>query len=72
MSRVIVYHDFYGCETGCCGHTVELDNGEGKFEFDHPAHGQDPIEFAKGLVTAVYGAEHVADLDWDNCMISED
>jgi hypothetical protein len=21
---VIVYHAFYGCDTGCCGHRVEL------------------------------------------------
>lgn len=23
-TTVIVYHDSYGCETGCCGHRVEL------------------------------------------------
>ena len=39
--KVVVYHSGYGCETGCCGHTVELrdDNDNEirhKFEFDHP------------------------------------
>jgi hypothetical protein len=23
MSKLIVYHRGYGCDTGCCGHTVE-------------------------------------------------
>jgi len=26
------YHTEYGCETGCCGHRVELDDGRGTFK----------------------------------------
>lgn len=76
--RVIVYHSYYGCETGCCGHTVELDNGEEKFEFDHPVGAwkdklaETPREFAERLVRETFGEEHVKDLDWDNCVIIDD
>jgi hypothetical protein len=24
MKRVVVYHSSYGCDTGCCGHTVAI------------------------------------------------
>ena len=37
---VRVYHAYYGCETGCCGHRVELTLPDGstrsRFEFEHP------------------------------------
>lgn len=52
MTRVIVYHRGYGCDTGCCGHAVDVfpddavtqpdfdpywSGGErDKFVFDHP------------------------------------
>ena len=69
--KVIVYHDLYGCDTGCCGHTVKLEDGREKFDFSHP-YRDDPREFAERLVREMFGAEHVADLDWDNCVISDD
>lgn len=71
--RIVAYHDLYGCETGCCGHYVkEADEpGYGKFQFEHP-YGGDTLDLAKGLVRAEYGEEHVADLDWDNCIIVDD
>ena len=28
--RVVVYHEGYGCETGCCGHYVRLDDDQGE------------------------------------------
>jgi hypothetical protein len=39
--KVVVYHSMYGCDTGCCGHVVELQEDDGEavkeaFEFDHP------------------------------------
>lgn len=73
MGRVVVYHTSYGCETGCCGHYVELDGKEviGSFAFDHP-YGQDPVEFAKEMVEETFGKDHCHDLDWNDCLISED
>jgi hypothetical protein len=72
MSKVTVLHASYGCETGCCGHVIEVDGEQvGRFQFSHP-YGEDKIEFAKKLITEVLGPEHVADLDWENCMVFDD
>jgi hypothetical protein len=72
-ARVIVYHSGYGCDTGCCGHAVQLGEGpDDVFEFEHPEPGQDPVDFARDLITRTVGAEHVADLDWEHCEIVED
>lgn len=74
MTRVVVFHDSYGCETGCCGHTVELDPdgpaAKREFIFDHYDGGvETPRQYAERLVREQFGAEHVADLDWDQCLI---
>ncbi len=74
--KVVVYHSTYGCDTGCCGHVVQITTDEGKFEkskfeFTHP-YGKDRREFVKNLVTETFGAEHVADIDWDNVIVSEE
>lgn len=73
MTKFIVYHASYGCDTGCCGHVVKSvpDDGSGTFDFSHP-YSSDHLEFAKDMVREQFGDEHVADLDWDNCLISED
>lgn len=68
--RVVVYHAYYGCDTGCCGHRIEVGDDEShKFAFDHCDDDEDPFEFAKRLVTEEYGVAHVADLDWANSEI---
>ena len=69
VRRVVVYHSYYGCDTGCCGHTVEID-GMAKFQFEHP-YVDDFRAFAEKLVRETYGEEHVADLDWENCQIMD-
>jgi hypothetical protein len=71
MAKVIVYHEGFGCDTGCCGHTVELGENT-EFIFDHPDDKESPLDFAKRMVTEAFGAEHVADLDWENCNVSND
>lgn len=76
MTSVIVYHSSFGCETGCCGHRVTLTRDDGtedeKFEFAHPGVGEDYRAYAEELVRDTFGEEHVADLDWDNCVIVDD
>lgn len=42
-----------------------------RFEFLHP-YGDDHRKFAEDLVRSTFGEEHVADLDWDNCVIVDD
>lgn len=81
MSKVVVSHASYGCDTGCCGHIIEVDDEEvGGFYFSHP-HTPDgtPAEreaayrrFAEELVRDELGEEHVADLDWEDCVIVDD
>lgn len=70
MAKVVVYHDYYGCDTGCCGHTIEMGD-KSKFLFDHP-YCKDFREWAEEIVASTFGAEHVADLDWENCVIFDD
>ena len=73
--RVIVYHASYGCDTGCCGHVVEMRDSDdkfvkrGQFEFMPPNSDEDKLEWARRLVVKEFGAEHVDDLDWENCHV---
>lgn len=75
--RIVVYHAMYGCDTGCCGHVVELGDDE-RFVFEHPygIYGSKSEAtkraFAERLVRATFGEEHVRDLDWENCQIVDD
>jgi hypothetical protein len=70
--KIIVYHRSYGCDTGCCGHVIEADDGTSQFNFSHPYHDEKPRQFAEELVASKFGKEHVADLDWEHCLISSD
>ncbi len=74
MTRVVVFHRDYGCETGCCGHAIKIDGVEAErsFDFDHPYPNESPREFAERLITQKLGAEHVADLDWEACIVIDD
>ena len=44
----------------------------GEFEFGHPGLGDDFKEWARQLVEEQMGAEHCADLDWENCEVRDD
>lgn len=75
MAKVIVYHSSYGCDTGCCGHLIELTNDDdifqsGEFYFNHP-WGVDHRAWAEDLIRNELGDDHVKDLDWDNSMVLE-
>lgn len=72
MAKVIVYHTGYGCDTGCCGHAVQTDEGFYKFSFDHPYRSDNLREYAEGLIAEVMGPEHVKDLDWENSWVVDD
>lgn len=71
MSRIVVLHRRYGCETGCCGHAVEVNGVEKRFDFEHP-YLETLREFAERFIKDQLGEEHIADLDWDHCQIMED
>jgi hypothetical protein len=80
--RIIVSHAGYGCDTGCCGHVIEVDGEQvGSFHFDHPYAGihasreeKERVyrEFAEELVRDELGEAHVADLDWEDCLVIDD
>ena len=85
--KYVVYHSEYGCDTGCCGHFVEISEDDGTyvgsdFDFSHPydlyretdENRREMIkrEFARKLLVDNFGEDHVADLDWENCLISDD
>lgn len=71
MTKVIVYHEAYGCETGCCGHALYVDDERLAFEFG--GHGTlTPREYAERFVREELGSKHVADLDWENCIVVSD
>jgi hypothetical protein len=72
MYRVRVYHTTYGCDTGCCGHIVEITDGKDKFETDfeffHPDKGEDLKEWATRLAKKRIGKnfpECMDSIDWD-------
>lgn len=65
-------HGGYGCDTGCCGHWVEVDGERiGQFEFGHPGRDEDFRKWAEALIEEVYPG-HSGDLDWENSRVSED
>lgn len=73
MRKVIVYHKSYGCDTGCCGHVVEVDGAqEGNFHFAHPNSNatEDLRAFGEELVRDA-GCDP-ADIDWVQSVIIDD
>lgn len=70
--KVVVYHGGYGCETGCCGHYVEVYSDHDqllshKFRFDHPEKNEDFRAWAKELAEewiAQRFPECLATIDW--------
>lgn len=76
MAKVIVYHSSYGCDTGCCGHLIEVNEDDDVFRssefcFTHP-YGEDYREWAEDLIRRELGDDHVKDLDWDNSIVLEE
>jgi hypothetical protein len=72
MAHIVVYHGNFNCDTGCCGHRVEIDRHQRGFTFDHPdqAVSDDDLRaWARQVVIDETGEHHASDLDWDNCVI---
>jgi hypothetical protein len=78
MTSIVVYHDFYGCDTGCCGHRIEAGNNvDFGFSFAHPylynlLTNEETRKFITQIVTEELGADHVKDIDFDQCIILDD
>jgi hypothetical protein len=69
--KIIVVHSGYGCESGCCGHYVEVDGNMKDFHFTHP-RGETREQFVRRIVTKQFGQDHVKDIDWENCIVVDD
>lgn len=69
-TKITVMHSFYGCDSGCCGHVIYIDDKvqDGTFEFSHP-YDKNHLDWAKKFISDKLGPEHVQDLDWENCAI---
>lgn len=76
MAKILVTHEYYGCDTGCCGHVITVDGGRYDFSFSHPwlkdEDDDDARKWAEDLVRQEFGEEHVADLDWENSVVIDD
>jgi hypothetical protein len=82
MRRLVVYHTGYGCDTGCCGHSVTYEDDNGteheEFAFSHLPRGidkRDPL-YRQKIIQWVkkefdFDCLNVEDLDWENCLILE-
>lgn len=64
--KIRVLHSYYGCESGCCGHVVELNDEElrGSFDFMHCEDKEEAKEFAKSFLEK-HNPECLASIDWD-------
>lgn len=70
MTHIVVTHRSYGCDTGCCGHVIEVDGKQhGSFHFRHP-YGQTDRAFIETLVREE-GCDP-SSIDWDNCSVLDD
>lgn len=76
--KIRVLHAYYGCETGCCGHIIEIDDEEyyESFEFGHADESdRDSEEFRKRVQKFV--ARFIPDacvdsIDWESIEFDAD
>lgn len=56
-----VEHDYYGCESGCCGHAVyKIEDGKEvgyEFDFSHRDAGESAEAYARALAWDLFPAE---------------
>lgn len=72
--KIRVLHSYYGCDTGCCGHIVEVDGKDiGSFSFDHPRSTEDLKTWARALVEeklGQYAPKCLESIDWETLDVS--
>ncbi len=68
--KLLIMHSSYGCDSGCCGHRVETEDGDPRkfsFEFTH-ANGQSDGD-KRALAIEMVGEENLADVDFERSEI---
>jgi len=69
--KLRVYHGYYGCDTGCCGHWFELDGKEFEpFEFEHPDTREELVKLAKEVVRR-HWPECFDKIDWNTLDVDD-
>jgi len=74
IRSAVVDHAGYGCDSGCCGHTVEGLDCESRvvfthFGFDHPDDAEDDRTWARSLVNQYLPG---VPLNWKESNVSRD
>ena len=72
--KVRVFHSYYGCESGCCGHVVEVEGKGEKFEFGCAYGEDDKRKWARELAEKVIKKrwpDCIESIDWDTMDCSE-
>jgi len=64
-----IWHEYYGCDSGCCGHRVTLFDAHGRevtsnFQFLH-SNGVDKAEWAQEMVNGAAGFPVMLRDGWD-------
>ena len=64
--KIRVLHSYYGRESECCGHVVEIDGVRmsESFEFMHCDNVEEAKEFARSYIES-HNPECLVSLDWD-------
>jgi hypothetical protein len=67
-----IVHDYYGCDTGCCGHKAYLCDEDGQiidevFKFIHPGR-MSKKEFVSSYIHSLWCNIKI---DWEKCEISD-
>ena len=71
--KIRVFHAYFGCDSGCCGHRIEVypdddDSHYEDFEFGHSDKGREK-EYARELAENFLKRHHpecLATIDWDS------
>lgn len=62
--KVRVYHGSYGCDTGCCGHYVEIDDRHrSRIDFGHGATRENARQYAEDIIRERW-PECLASIGW--------
>jgi hypothetical protein len=76
---VRVFHSQFGCDTGCCGHYVEISDGDSArktFEFAHPYSegAEEQARWARMIAEETISKawpECLKSIDWSSLNVSE-
>lgn len=66
-NKLVILHTTYGCDSGCCGHMVEVrgyyDSRKFGFEFAHAA--SESPEDKRTFAVEMVGVENIDDVDFE-------